>query len=717
MAGNDSNDGLSDLTPKRTLAASITATGGAARVLLACTGGAWSNVSMVLSAAITVDAYSPKSCKEGCRLKKPILAETRAGQTALTLSSGSGYAVRNVSLKGGGTGQTGISSAASSVEVDQVDIDGFATSGFACTAGTGVVLKRSTLTNNTEGAVAGCVARIEGNRFDNNSSAYCLANPGTCATKHALRLVGAFGGNGTVGLVAQHNEFSRTGNLAGGRCATPVIVAHGRHKGLTIEDNTVTETNPTTACWGISLEDGFASGAGIEGFVATTIRSNTVANVGGVGIGVSSCQNCYVDNNVVVRNSELGSTAAADDFVAIKAPGKVTGSGDLVSDTLWVRNNSIYLGAATASSKAIQITQGMNHGINSNLIELAASHAAAQCFDDTGLTSGDIASIDYNLCHRNGGAAKWKQDLADIAAARASGRDKHGTAAAPLLLDEPRRATRWSMAVNQGSPAINTGDASRATRIAYQGHPRVGLVRDIGAAEFEALGKTYFVSNSGSNSNNGLSVGSPFQTIAFAKNMVNPGDTIEIRAGTYNESLLISRPGTPTARITMRGYNGERPILRGDQHRADAVFLHAGLRGCGRSGAERQHGLHADVLDGQRSGDPRQRHRGQRRQRGEDRHAQGAPAGKPAVLFLRRRGEAGAHGQRRRGHRQRDLAGCGHHADQRERAGRRQRGNRPHPHRRQLRARHHVHRHVLQGQLPQRRLREPTSSPTSATTP
>lgn len=74
---------------------------------------------------------------------------------------------------------------------------------------------------------------------------------------------------------------------------------------------------------------------------------------------------------------------------------------------------------------------------------------------------------------------------------------------------------------------------------------------------------TYYVSNSGSNGNNGTSIGTPKQTIASVTSIANPGDIINIRAGTYNESLVISRPGSSGSHITLRGYLNERPLIQG----------------------------------------------------------------------------------------------------------------------------------------------------------
>lgn len=564
VPGSDSNDGLSDTAPKLTLAAAITATGGSARVLNLCTGGRWSDAATTLSVAITIGAYSPNTCKEGCRLRKPVLAETRSGQDALTITA-AGVTLRDISVQGGDTGRTGVTSSGNTLRMERVAIAGFDATGYTCTAGTGVQINQSEISRNATGVLSGCSdITLDRNKLDNNGSAACVESPGSCADNHAVVLNGPFVTG--RGVVVRNNTITRTANLSGGACASPVLVARGRIKGLVIEGNEITETAPTAACWGVSLEDGFGSGSGVEGFPGAVIRGNRIVNVGGIGIGVSSCQSCNVENNIIVRSSELGGTPAGLDFTAISAPGKATGSGDLVNTNIWARNNSVYLHAGTAASTAIAInTAGTGHGLSGNLIHLAGSNASTKCFDTTALTQANFTEVDRNLCHRTGGTARWSQVYADRAAAIADTTpdwDGNGSSADPMMIAPPTTATRWSMAVNAGSPAINTGSDSVGTRLAYAGHPKVG-VRDIGAEEYEAQGTTYIVATTGSNSNNGLTVATPFQTIQHAINLVNPGDTIAVRAGTYNQSLIASRPGLSTARITLRGYADEMPILRG----------------------------------------------------------------------------------------------------------------------------------------------------------
>jgi hypothetical protein len=75
---------------------------------------------------------------------------------------------------------------------------------------------------------------------------------------------------------------------------------------------------------------------------------------------------------------------------------------------------------------------------------------------------------------------------------------------------------------------------------------------------------TYYVSPSGSNSNNGLSTGTAWLTIQYAANHVKAGDTVEVLSGTYNETVNIPVSGSATAGyITFENYPGQSPAVDG----------------------------------------------------------------------------------------------------------------------------------------------------------
>jgi len=62
----------------------------------------------------------------------------------------------------------------------------------------------------------------------------------------------------------------------------------------------------------------------------------------------------------------------------------------------------------------------------------------------------------------------------------------------------------------------------------------------------------YYVSKTGSDTNSGSST-SPFKTFAKAVSILQPGDTLQVMPGTYNEALILSKSGTASAPITVIG--------------------------------------------------------------------------------------------------------------------------------------------------------------------
>jgi hypothetical protein len=89
----------------------------------------------------------------------------------------------------------------------------------------------------------------------------------------------------------------------------------------------------------------------------------------------------------------------------------------------------------------------------------------------------------------------------------------------------------------------------------------------------DALLKNYYVSSSGSNSNNGLSRSKPFKTIQKACDTVTAGDTINVMAGTYNEAIEIDQTGLESkGYITIQNYNGQRAIIDGSNLGSVSLF-------------------------------------------------------------------------------------------------------------------------------------------------
>lgn len=77
-----------------------------------------------------------------------------------------------------------------------------------------------------------------------------------------------------------------------------------------------------------------------------------------------------------------------------------------------------------------------------------------------------------------------------------------------------------------------------------------------------AAGAIYYVAPTGNDANPGTEA-QPWRTIQKAANSVNPGDTVFVRGGSYNEVVLLTRSGTADNYITFQNYPGETPIIDG----------------------------------------------------------------------------------------------------------------------------------------------------------
>jgi parallel beta-helix repeat protein len=74
---------------------------------------------------------------------------------------------------------------------------------------------------------------------------------------------------------------------------------------------------------------------------------------------------------------------------------------------------------------------------------------------------------------------------------------------------------------------------------------------------------TYYVATTGSDSNPGT-LAAPLRTITRSASVAKPGDTVEVRGGVYNEIVnLYAAKGTAAARIIIRNYAGETPVVDG----------------------------------------------------------------------------------------------------------------------------------------------------------
>ncbi len=485
--GNDSNAGTA-AAPWRTTANILRNFGnlnGGDKLLFA-QGGAWSNAGMTLQSLrstaanpIVFDSYAPSWGGTA----KPILREARSGYTMFAFTNGgtpvadAGYQIQNLDLRGEGVAETGIftSGLTSDITINNVTIDGFRLGLYCGTAIERIKLLNSTLRNNSsQGVLTECAnSVIEGNTFDNNGF-------GQAVYDHTIYVNSDYGG--AKNMVIRNNTLLNN-SIIGGVCQSSPLVVHGLVDGLLIENNRVIQAanTSTTGCWGIAVDAGYGTA---ESFAKIVIRANTLVNMGGMGIGCSSCIAPVIEDNVIVMD-------AGPELIGIAVPDRPRGPGDAVDTGAIIRNNSIYFANTAADSQGIALasrvgsTAGSNLQVVSNLIVFASGSNSHQCFDTAGTSLVNYVAFNNNLCYHATGGGAYSTTYSALTNAKAAGFDSAGLSVNPKLAAAPTRANGWSMALASDSPAINAGHATLSSPV----DKLLSMTRsapDIGAFEFSA---------------------------------------------------------------------------------------------------------------------------------------------------------------------------------------------------------------------------------------
>ena len=78
-----------------------------------------------------------------------------------------------------------------------------------------------------------------------------------------------------------------------------------------------------------------------------------------------------------------------------------------------------------------------------------------------------------------------------------------------------------------------------------------------------ASAASYYVATNGNDANPGT-IESPLATINKGATLLNPGDTLYIRGGTYFQTVSIDKSGLPSSPITVSSYSGEWAVIDGN---------------------------------------------------------------------------------------------------------------------------------------------------------
>ncbi len=306
-----------------------------------------------------------------------------------------------------------------------------------------ITLSQSEVINNhVQGWLGGSLgSRIVGNQFIGNGSSPVF--------DHNVYVAGS-----SADMVVQNNVLMDNALDGNGVCQGTSLVVHGIHDNLLIDGNQVEEglNQAGPGCWGIAVDAAYDTA---EGFTNITISNNTIKNMGNLSIGLSSCQNCVLENNLIWQQQATGNTGIA-------VPNRPLAAGDLSSSHITIRNNTAFWGSSSGGTAVAINDEGMQHQVVSNVFYYAGSDAGFNCLQ-TNLAVSDFMAVDHNLCHfPNAPSAEWSDGMGDLLAwQNATGFDLNSLAQDPqfanLNAGDLRAADEFSPMVDQGHPGLSSG--------------------------------------------------------------------------------------------------------------------------------------------------------------------------------------------------------------------------------------------------------------------
>src|ERR1700753_33848 len=88
----------------------------------------------------------------------------------------------------------------------------------------------------------------------------------------------------------------------------------------------------------------------------------------------------------------------------------------------------------------------------------------------------------------------------------------------------------------------------------------------------------YYVATNGVDTNAGTSTNAPWRTIQQAANSLQPGDSVLVRGGIYNEMVTVKCSGSAAGgAVTFQNYPGETPVVDGTGLTIPQLAYAAGL--------------------------------------------------------------------------------------------------------------------------------------------
>ena len=476
VAGSDSNNGLTTSTPKQTIAAAFSALNSSSvgDTIALCKGGAFNastgaNIKVTCTPGTYCRDFREFSPTTFSSTAQPIInAQAGLGANGFITSNGSYGGVRflNVTFKGPAAGFGFLFwNGVHDVLFGNDTIDNFSDNFYLQSSATQPNDTNITLTGNTisNAAAAGFLGSGDALRMNYNS----WINDGSNSSLNHAIYFSAHRNATDVQLVGNY-VYGQNGTT----CLGGPVVAHGELTNFTISNNWV-EIAPaatTGGCYGISINNN-ATTYGAQFFRNTVISNNTMINPGSLGIQVTTCPSCLIENNNIVFNT------ITQDSLGIQtgAYAASTTAGDDVNTANKILNNTIYfgLGATGFVRKGIQVaTEGTGHIVANNTISSYPTSGSVSCFSYfVGLTLANYAFSNNNDCY-SATTYTWETAHGSTLAAWQSYATSYGFDTASML----------------SNPSFTAPAASPPNLVPQAGSPLLGAGTHIYAPATDALG-------------------------------------------------------------------------------------------------------------------------------------------------------------------------------------------------------------------------------------
>lgn len=457
VAGNDASPGISPSAPRRSGLKERFATMAAGSTVALCRGG-----SFVVPDTPTRNPYcrAAKTCdmrdyvapwnngSEG----RPIISGGRLGHFPDNAAHYEGFRFFNLEASKIQTGQGNFLAGGNTTDVDICNVhfhDGDLAVYWADPSPGNLpparwTLRQSKIERMGGGILGGCTdCVVDGNYFANTSY---TANS---ILHHPLYVSGA----NVLRMRITNNEIH--GCAPGTSTGTVLLVVHGQHEELLIENNLVQCDNGADGHgYGISMDNGSYTNS-VPGYERRTIiRRNRVINAGEFGIAVSQAPDSIVEDNVVIM------PAGSNGSIAIVA-GNILRRGppndDPANDRITIRNNTIYYPTSSPQHRLVGIgivNEGTGHVVANNVIYFAAS-GPSECFrfplvpSAYSLLSNNACNGTWSTTHDANRVALRKSPFADAARGDFTPAEKSPLVKAGTTASYSRRAigtVRWSAA-------------------------------------------------------------------------------------------------------------------------------------------------------------------------------------------------------------------------------------------------------------------------------